>query len=72
MIIRNLKTSKKLVAEVKVVQKEFLKLNTYWTLIDCLDAIIMYEHIKTNSEAISGARIELKKIDDLVNESIVD
>ena len=70
--MRNLKTSKKLVAEVKAVQKEFLKLDVYWTLIDCLDVIIMHEHIKTNSEAISSARIELKKIDDLVNESIVD
>ncbi len=70
--MRNLKTTKKLVAEVKAVQREFFKLDTYWTLIDCLDVIIMHEHVKTNSEAISGARIELKKIDDLVNESIVD
>jgi len=32
----------------------------------------MHEHVKTNSEAINGAIIELKKIDDLINESIVD
>jgi hypothetical protein len=69
--MRNLNTTKKLVAEVKAVQKEFLKLDTYWSLIDCLDVIIMHDYVKTNSEAISGARIELKKIDDLVKESIV-
>jgi len=70
--MRYLNTTKKLVAEVKAVQREFLKLDTYWTLIDCLDVIIMHEHVKTNSEAINGAIIELKKIDDLVKESIVD
>jgi arginine deiminase len=70
--MRYLNTTKKLVAEVKAVQREFLKLDTYWTLIDCLDVIIMHEHVKTNSEAINGAIIELKKIDDLINESIAD
>jgi hypothetical protein len=70
--MRYLNTTKKLVAEVKAVQREFLKLDTYWSLIDCLDVIIMHEYVKTNSEAINGAIIELKIIDDLVNESIVD
>ena len=71
MIMRYLNTTKKLVAEVKAVQREFLKLDTYWTLIDCLDVIIMHEHVKTNSEAIKGAMEQAKEIDKVFSESIV-
>ena len=70
--MRNLKTSKALLKEGREIQKQFLKLDTYWSLVDCLDVIIMHEHVKTNSEAIKGAIEQAKEIDKVFEESIVD
>ena len=70
--MRNLKTSKALLKEGREIQKQFLKLDTYWSLVDCLDVIIMHEHVKTNSEAIKGAMEQAKEIDKVFEESIVD
>ena len=70
--MRNLKTSKSLLKETKEIQKQFLKLDTYWSLEDCLDVIIMHEHVKTNSEAIKGAMEQAKEIDKVFAESIAD
>lgn len=69
--MRNLKTSKALLKEGREIQKQFLKLDTYWSLVDCLDVIIMHEHVKTNSEAIKGAIEQAKEIDKVFAESIV-
>ena len=69
--MRNLKTSKSLLKEAKAIQKQFLKLDTYWSLADCLDVIIMHEYVKTNSEAIKGAMEQAKEIDKVFAESIV-
>ena len=68
--MRNLKTSKALLKEGREIQKQFLKLDTYWSLVDCLDVIIMHEHVKTNSEAIKGAMEQAKEIDKVFAESI--
>jgi hypothetical protein len=68
--MRNLKTSKALLKEGREIQKQFLKLDTYWSLVDCLDVIIMHEHVKTNSEAIKGAIEQAKEIDKVFAESI--
>ena len=70
--MRNLKTSKSLLKEAKEIQKQCLKLDTYWSLADCLDVIIMHEYIKTNSEAIKGAMEQAKEIDKVFVESIAD
>ena len=68
--MRNLKTSKALLNEAKAIQKQFLKLDAYWSLVDCLDVIIMHDFIKTNSEAIKGAIEQAKEIDKVFAESI--
>lgn len=68
--MRNLKTSKALLNEAKAIQKQFLKLDAYWSLVDCLDVIIMHDFIKTNSEAIKGAMEQAKEIDKVFSESI--
>ena len=68
--MRNLKTSKALLKEAKEIQKQFLKLDAYWSLVDCLDVIIMHDFIKTNSEAIKGAIEQAKEIDKVFAESI--
>ena len=70
--MRNLKTSKALLKEGREIQKQFLKLDAYWSLVDCLDVIIMHEHVKTNSEAIKGAMEQAKEIDKVFSESIAD
>ena len=70
--MRNLKTSKALLNEAKAIQKQFLKLDAYWSLVDCLDVIIMHEHVKTNSEAIKGAMEQAKEIDKVFSETIAD
>ena len=69
--MRNLRTIDALIEECKLVRKEFAKYDTYWSLIDCLDAVINNNYVKTNSEAIDKAKIELKKIDELFEQSIV-
>ena len=68
--MRNLRTSNALIKECKLVQKEFFKIDMYWSLMDCLDAVINNNYVKTNSEAIDKAKIELKKIDDLVENNL--
>ena len=70
--MRNLKTSKALLKEAKEIQKQSLKMNTYWSLVNCLVVIIMHKLVKTNSEAIDGAFIIAKEIDKVFEESIVD
>ena len=71
-MIRNLKTSKSLLKEAKIIQKMFLKLDSYWSLVDCLNAIIDNDNIKTNTEAIEGAMIKAKEIDKVFEETIAD
>ena len=70
--MRNLKTSKALLKEAKEIQKQCLKLDTHWSLVNCLVVIIMHKLVKTNSEAIDGAFIIAKEIDKVFEESIVD
>ena len=70
--MRNLKTSKALLKEAKEIQKQCLKLDTYWSLVYCLGVIITHEYIKTNSEAIDGAIEQAKEIDKVFEESIAD
>ena len=70
--MRNLKTSKALLKEAKAIQKQSLKMNTHWSLVNCLVVIIMHKLVKTNSEAIDGAFIIAKEIDKVFEESIVD
>lgn len=70
--MRNLKTSKALIKEAKIIQKMFLKLDAYWSLSDCLVAVIDNDYIKTNSEAIDGAKIIAKEIDKVFEETIAD
>ena len=70
--MRNLKTSKALLKEAKEIQKQSLKMNTHWSLVNCLVVIIMHKLVKTNSEAIDGAFIIAKEIDKVFEESIVD
>jgi hypothetical protein len=70
MIMRNLKTSKSLLKEAKEIQKQCLNLDTYWSLVNCLDVIITHEYVKTNSEAIVGAIEQAKEIDKVFSESI--
>ena len=69
--MRNLKTSKALLKEAKEIQKQSLKMNTHWSLVNCLVVIIMHKLVKTNSEAIDGAFIIAKEIDKVFEESIV-
>lgn len=70
--MRNLKTSKALLKEAKEIQKQSLKMNTHWSLVNCLVVIIMHKLVKTNSEAIDGAFIIAKEIDKVFEESIAD
>ena len=70
--MRNLKTSKALLKEAKAIQKQSLKMNTHWSLVNCLVVIIMHKLVKTNSEAIDGAFIIAKEIDKVFEESIAD
>lgn len=70
--MRNLKTSKALLKEAKEIQKQSLKMDTYWSLVNCLGIIIMHELVKTNSEAIDGAIEQAKEIDKVFEESIAD
>ena len=70
--MRNLKTSKALLKEAKEIQKQSLKMNTYWSLVNCLGVIIMHKLVKTNSEAIKCAMEQAKEIDKVFEESIVD
>ena len=70
--MRNLKTSKALLKEAKEIQKQSLKMDTYWSLVNCLGVIIMHELVKTNSEAIDGAIEQAKEIDKVFEESIAD
>ena len=69
--MRNLKTSKALLKEAKEIQKQSLKMDTYWSLVNCLGVIIMHEQVKTNSEAIKGAMEQATEIDKDFEESIV-
>lgn len=67
--MRNLKTSKSLLKEAKAIQKQSLKMDTYWSLVNCLGVIITHKLVKTNSEAIYGAFIIAKEIDKVFEES---
>ena len=58
----------KLLTETKKLQKEFIKQNTYWSLEECLDALILNDNIITNIEAINYVRPIAQKIDSEVEE----
>jgi len=71
-VVRRGRENKGETEEAKEIQKQSLKMNTHWSLVNCLVVIIMHKLVKTNSEAIDGAFIIAKEIDKVFEESIVD
>ena len=60
---RKIGSGKELLTEAKMLQNEFLKLNTHWSLEDCINAIVEKDCFDINLNAINSAKIVAKGLE---------